>query len=795
MVSSKKSLSNVGEVRYEVPVPDFIPFACHIDPHTILTKNGEILQTIKITGFSYEAIGTTTINLRETIRQAIRDHVHTSNIAIWFHTVRRKTDLSLAGNYTSPFANYVHQSWVDRHQWDNQFINELYITLVHEGQVTKISKADQFLRSLSFGFYQKHHDRYIDKAKGQLSAIVDGIVKALESYGVQRLGILETPEGVFSEPITFFGKIMHLKAEPIPVPLADISEVLSNHQVAFGKNTMEIVGEHVKSFGTVLTIKEYHEVEPDVLDYLLQKPIQFILTQAVVFVSRKKAIEEFEYQDYIFKVSGDKPFADALKLPETMEGLTKSAVDYAQQQISLLVLDRTLEAMETNLDIAVNALHHLGLVAVREDVAMEQVYWSQLPANFSFLTRKGFINTRFLGGFSSLHNFPAGRAKGNHWGPAVSVFRTAHNTPYFFNFHKGDNGHTTIVGPQGAGKTVFLNFMVSEALKFNPRLFFFDYNHSAEVFMNAIGANYLILDPKERSERYQYNPFLLPDNERNRRFLTKWLVYLLMGTGVQVEEDAIKILRDIVDYIYKLSISERRLSTLYHSQDVKIQQLLGPIKPHLAPWIEEGAYGYLFDNATDAFQESKLLSFEMTKVVEDQVCLGPLLGYILHRLELMLDGTPTLFVLDEAWKLVNNPIFAPELGAWLDRLKEKNAMVIFATEVMKDPAKRKITQAVLHKVATEIYLPNPEPSDAYSVIWNLSEIEIEQLVNLDNSKHEFMFRHSGATVVASLDLKGMDDILSVLAADSSSIQRMNEIKSKVGEQPDDWLPVFYSSAH
>jgi type IV secretory pathway VirB4 component len=60
---------------------------------------------------------------------------------------------------------------------------------------------------------------------------------------------------------------------------------------------------------------------------------------------------------------------------------------------------------------------------------------------------------RRIGAF---HTYPAGRPSGNHWGPAIAD-ETAAQSPYYFNFHVGDLGHTLIIGPSGAGKTVVQN--------------------------------------------------------------------------------------------------------------------------------------------------------------------------------------------------------------------------------------------------------------------------------------------------------------------------------------------------
>src|SRR6201999_1081579 len=107
------------------------------------------------------------------------------------------------------------------------------------------------------------------------------------------------------------------------------------------------------------------------------------------------------------------------------------------------------------------------------------------------------ITTMNLASFNSFHNNPTGKATGNHWGDAVTVLETTSGTPYYFNFHLRDVGHTTIIGPTGAGKTVLMNFLCAQAQKFQCRLFFFDKDRGAEIFLRALGGTYNIIEPGE----------------------------------------------------------------------------------------------------------------------------------------------------------------------------------------------------------------------------------------------------------------------------------------------------------
>ena len=112
------------------------------------------------------------------------------------------------------------------------------------------------------------------------------------------------------------------------------------------------------------------------------------------------------------------------------------------------------------------------MLVAREDLALEAAFWAQLPGNFPLRPRKAPITSRNLAAMAPFHNYPLGRADGNHWGEALTLFITSARSPYYFSLHasdpkdpdggsRKDTGHTLICGPTGSGKTVFIGFLVA----------------------------------------------------------------------------------------------------------------------------------------------------------------------------------------------------------------------------------------------------------------------------------------------------------------------------------------------
>ena len=771
------------------PNENFIPFVCHFDPNTILTKNGELLQVIRITGFNHESIASELVNLRETVRGAISSNIKNSNFALWLHTIRRKKDIASKGEFGDYFSKKLNDDWNKINNWQNQFVNELYLTIIIQGHDTSIIHGASLLRSLSMPATKKLHNKLLNTAHKSLSKTVANVLKHLDDYGAKLLGIKEWDGILYSEQMRFFGKITNLCENRFPINTNDIASDLVSYKIAFGNQSLEVVKDEKKHFATMLSIKEYREVSIKTLDKFLQIPQEFIITQSLDFIDRNKALSHFEYQNYILEVSGDEEFRYLSDLEKTIGSDKKGETDYAEQQMTVMLINQTVQGLENDIESALDQLHNLGLVTVREDIFFEHCFWSQLPGNFQFLRRQKPIMVSRVAGFASLHNFPAGSKEGNYWGDSVSIFRTILGTPYFFNFHNGDNGHTLIVGPLESGKTTLLNFLVCQSRKFNNQLYYFGHDNSDYIFINAINGNYWSLSPKLDDPRsLKINPLSLPDTKENRQFICDWFGYLINYGKNLVTENELKLIPKVVDKIFDAKIKKLSLAAnMFKKQETK------NIYYKLSVWYGVGKYHFIFDNEKESNLEDLVNCFSLNLIMSHKTLVVAVVSYILYKIETTLSGKKTMIVLDEAWKLIDNYAIGPKINDWLVRMRKKNCIVIFATESVKDAAKSNITEAINKNIATKIFLPNSTPSNYYKTVFGLNDNEFALLSAMSSEERHFLLKHDDNDVVASLNLDGLNDDIRILSSISQNISVMNEAISKYGCNPKDWIPNFLKS--
>ncbi len=798
-------LQDLRDIADDVDEAAFCPYACHLDPHTILTKNGELLQTLKVVGFTYEDITKNEENLRDVIRAAISESIQSTHYAIWIHTIRRKANLRAQGEYPHDFSRVLNGMWNEVKDWEHQYLNEVYVTIVREGETAKMTQPHHFVRSMIPALERQRRWKYLEKAKEELTETVNRIHERLSGFGARKLGVYEKESVVYSEPITFLNKLTTLEDRPMPMPDMGLDDYLTAQEVTFGFNAMEVrEPDGRRRFGAILTVKEYRELPTESIDLLLQTQAEFIITQSMDFINAKKALGDYKKQAEIFRLSGEEHLPELTGLNSILASDVKTSVDFGEQQIGLLILGDSVKEMESHVQTVVRSLNGIGIISMREDIKFEEAYWAQMPANFEFLRRLRSVAASQIGGFANISNYPAGLASGSVWGAPVTAFHTAANSPYFFNFHIGNNGHTAIIGPNGAGKTVLMNFLISEAQKFNPRVYFFDQGRGSEIFLRALDSEYYFIERRElhvsmESERPSFhkmprmNPLSLEDTPANRSFLLSWLDMMLRADKFYRPEMSDEFWPDFeksLDHIYGLPKQERHLVTLIDY----LKENAPKLATKMYGWYKEGEFSRWFDHAEEELDvvTSRKIGFELGVLMETPQAAPAVIAYLLHKVVEQLNGEPAIIVLDEAWQMMDNPVFSSQLGAWLEMLRKRNTLVIMATEKAEEVLTSPLSADIMKQVATQIYLPNAQADgNEYERIFGLTPIETQYLKKMELAKRQFMLKRGQQSIVAQIDLQPLKTQVPVLSANEITLNAMSKIISEQGVEPKNWLFDFF----
>ncbi len=482
---------------------------------------------------------------------------------------------------------------------------------------------------------------------------------SLARYEPQILGVYRAGARWHSSLLEYLGLLINGEWQGIPLPCGPLNGALASTRLLFGNEAIEYRLPTKNRVGAMLGIKEYPT--PTVVGMygaLLSAPFPFVLTQSFSFLTKAAGQSLLQRQFNRMVNAGDFAVSQASALQEALDSLTSNEFVMGDHHFSLQVLaDEAgppgssddagrLRLLNDHVALARSLLADTGMLVAREDLALEAAFWAQLPGNFPLRPRKSPITSRNFVAMAPFHNYPTGRALGNHWGEALAMLVTSARSPYHFSLHasdpddpdggsRKDTGHTLICGPTGSGKTVFIGFLVSMLCRQGATQVIFDKDRGLEILVRALGGEYL---PLKSGIPTGFNPLQLPVNSSNVEFLKSWLRELGRArvTPQRASEVALREQADLDQALrgtLALEAPKRRLSRLV--------EFLDPTDPEglharLARWCEScrGEYAWVFDNPHDSvvprMAARSVIGFDVTEFLNHELTRSAVTLYLFH---------------------------------------------------------------------------------------------------------------------------------------------------------------------
>jgi type IV secretion system protein VirB4 len=805
-------MTRAAAVRRELPASRHVPYAAHVAPEVIVTTAGDYMQTFRLSGASFESADDETLNNWHERLNVTWRNIATSNVSLWTHLVRRRDVSQLAAFAGTGFADRLARHYQARLATETLMVNEIYLTVL----LRPITGAAPTLVSR---FLSKREAASARAERGNAleacSKLRQTVAASLARYEPELLGVYAQGERRCSSLLEFLAFLVNGESQRFALPRAPVSEVLATTRVLFGSETIEYRTPTQTRFGAVLGIKEYPT--PTVVgmyDALLSAPFAFVLTQSFTFLSKATGQGLLQRQHARMANAGDFAVSQAEELIEALDALTSNDFVMGDHHFTLLVLaDAPIRAtagqpfgpLNDHVALARALLADTGMTVAREDLGLEAAFWAQLPGNFSYRPRKAPITSRNFAAMVSFHNYPCGRATGNHWGEALALLMTSSRSSYYFSLHatdpkepdggsRKDTGHTFVCGPTGSGKTVFVGFMLSMLARQNVTQVVFDKDRGLEILVRALGGTYL---PLKNGAPTGFNPLQLCATPANVEFLKLWLRSIVRGNSVlslREEADLDHALRGTL----ALDPVARRLSRLIEFTDATRGD---GVHARLSRWCESanGDYAWAFDNPSDTLSASiagtTLFGADVTEFLDNEIMRAPVTLYLFHVIRTLLDGRRFACWADEFSRLLADPAFEQFAKDGLKVWRKLNGVLCAATQSPSDALASSIARTIIEQTPTKILFPNPDANPAeYIEGFGLSEREFKLIKEqLEPGSRMFLVKQGHHSVVCQLDLKGFSSELAVISGRASSVERMYSIMDKVGPNPELWLPAFENS--
>lgn len=789
----------------EVPMGDYVPFAAHIAPNVIKLRNGGgLTATWRVQGISFETAEPADIRARHNQLNNSLSMLAGGHYAIYHHKIGRVVKDRLDAKYDNAFCADFNERYNNSLDSKRMFLTELYFTVVYR---PSLSKVIGLFKSVSRTPQEVKDTEQQDLEEFQM--VCAQVLNSLQPYDPTRLSTYTKNSTVYSEQLRLFGYILNSVWEDVPLRTAGINEYLPSSRLFFGdRNGMaEIRNVGVKKFAGILDFQEYPSTtEPGMNNAIFYGDYEYVETHSFAIMNKRDALKSLDMQMRRLIASDDAAASEIGGIEYAQDLVTSGEIQMGEYHFSLMIFAGSTEKLVKQMASAKSALEDgPGYRVAVGDVVPEAAWYAQLPGNWWMRPRQASITSRNFAAMAPLHNFPSGKREGNPWGQCIALLESPSGQPFFFNFHvsppKVDSideklpGNTTVLGTTGVGKTTLVMALLAFATKVQGlRAVFFDKDRGAEIGIRAMGGNYRSL---KFGERTGFNPFQFERSKTNIEFCKKLVAMLVTRNG------------EVLTSKEEENISTA-VETVFENDDMKLRRLAAvdqnlsgvgenSLRQRLKKWVGHGDYAWVLDNPRDTtdLSNGSLFGFDYTEFLDRAEVRTPIMAYLLHVTETLINGQPFIYFMEEFWKPLMDAYFTDFALNKQKTIRKQNGLGVFMTQSPSDLLRNGVIgKTMVEQSVTQIFLPNPRADhDEYVNEFKLTEQEYQVLVNLSENSRMFLVKQNSRSALVRMNLAGMPDVINVLSGATDNVELLERVLELTGDDPDVWLPKFHEAIH
>ncbi|MPR10159.1 type IV secretion protein [Microvirga tunisiensis] len=733
-----------------------LPYLSIADDRTLMLRDGDLMAAFVVEGVSADTIDNRqTMELSNAFSHFIAQQ--RGGVGYYVHRISGETRPTMKPVEADPFSAEIDRRWQNYLQ--NIGLRDR-ITMV-----TIVIRPPKMLNKLinMTGNKDTYSPEEVAARAARLDQMITTCMVSVSEAKPRRLTISDGDWlGLLRTLID--GSSGRLIAGKKFVPIADL---LANSMITFRGKVFECDNPNpgLKRYGTIISVKDYPtNTYPGILDGL-NLPYDTVVSQSFTPIDNVTAQGKIARVRKQMKAAEDAAISLMAQLEEAEDDVASGRVVFGDHHCSIAVFCETREELEGAIAYVTRAMQDAGAAIVRENFSSRAVYFAQHPGNFNHRTRAAMISSQNFAELCAMHGAPKGNPPDRcPWGDSVTILPTARGETFRFNFHLPGKpnqrtvGHTLVLGQTGSGKTLGTAFLLSQAQRLGARIIAFDKDNGFEMAIRAMGGTYSSV---RLGQETGFNPMRAEADDRGVAWLSDWLTALANDEGGRLNPVQLQALNDAVQ---ANATADLRLQNFKQFRNqLRATDDDGDLYSRLSRWDETGQFGWLFGGkGIDPLSfDSRITAFDLTEVFDNNTIRTAWLSYVFRRVErLVEDEIPTLLVLDEAWKLLDDPYFELRLKDWMLTMRKKNVAVVLLTQRVSHITSSAGGDAILESAVTRLVYSSSYNTEAELAPLNLTPAECEFLQTSNADNHLVLLKSGSDSVVLDFALgaigKGID---------------------------------------
>jgi type IV secretion/conjugal transfer VirB4 family ATPase len=531
-----------------------------------------------------------------------------------------------------------------------------------------------------------------------------------------------------------FMSFLHQTANPtvpkrrIRFPRTMLDTHLTETEVTIGATKLLFESAHGARYASIVAVKEWMGFQEAALDVLMNVDAELDICVMFRFLDNVRATAYVEKIRRFYKMASfnlwaiikgavakeEQPNDEgreqlASEAGQALKRITAEGQQHGWANVSVVVYGDTEEECDDAVKDVVGAITNAGFGIIQEKTNIFAAWASTLPGQWREQKRLQFVETPAISDIAPLRTVGEG-VQVNHWltqqsgtvQPPLTCLPTRHRTLQRVDMHDpGGKAHLLVIGPIGAGKTIFLNFLMSQSGRHKPRRIRFDKNRSTRIPTLLAGGKFVDITGRYKAATH-VNPLSLLADERHHGYVAEWVQMAIedddFSLTPQQETDvfaAVKLLANYPRENWTLTF----LNTLLDAE----------LRERLQVWTGAEKNGRFFDHVDDALDLADDLSIEMGDLVQNFPRAAALfMDYAFYRISLWLDGRYTVIEVEEAGFFFTNLKFYARLEIWAVTIRGLNGTLWMATQSLAQVARIPDFEVLKENIPNIIYLPNKD---------------------------------------------------------------------------------------